>query len=311
MTPRDFHSVRAALVESNPQLRSDIRMALLEKGIREPATCRSADSFLDVAGREMLDLVVCDSGSFGGQFSPAMQRIRRNALGGNPFVVVIATTNDASVGQVQNALAGGVDDLMSKPAPAKRIVDRIDHLVKRRKPFVATQTYVGPIRANFEKTSEAVGELMEVPNTLRGKVVEKLPEARLRRQVVKAAVQLKERLAEHPLAGIERLVRRALSWQEGDGELLQRHYGDLHSLSLELSGHYRGSDLDHIADLALALAKLAKRIGRHAASGPPEIDLDLLRHLGDVVRGSMRSESGSQPVVREIATLVDRHAEAD
>jgi len=308
MTPRDFRSVKAALVEGNSQLRSDMRLALLEKGIREPTTCRTADSFFDVAGRELLDVVVCDSSSFDGQFAPALQSIRRNAVGGNPFVVVIATLSDASHDQVQSALDGGVDDLLRKPAPAKRIVDRIDSLVKARKPFIATRNYVGPTRANLAPAGDDVGEVFEVPNTLRSKVVDKIDEAKLRRQVTKAAAALKERVAEHPLAGIDRLIRRTLARHGGNDPDVPGHFANLHALSLEMSGHYRDETHRHIANLALALSKLADRIAQHSPTGPRPVELDLLRHLGAVVRQTMVSESGAEAIVEQIAAIVDRYA---
>ena len=39
-----------------------------------------------------------------------------------------------------------------------------------------------------------------------------------------------------------------------------RDFTTLEALSLEISGHYRSSDESHIADLALALSKLAGRV---------------------------------------------------
>src|SRR5579871_2695448 len=174
LTPHDFRTVRAAIVERNSSVRSEMRAALLDKGIREPATCKTADAFLDLAAREVLDLVVCDSSAFGGEFSPEMQRIRRSAEGGNPFVVVIATVNEATLGQVQNVLSGGVDDLVRRPIAAKKVVDRIDYLVRNRKPFIATQGYVGPTRGKQAQAGDGGGVLVEVPNTLRSKVVDKV-----------------------------------------------------------------------------------------------------------------------------------------
>ncbi len=306
MTPRDFRSVRAALVEGNAHLRSDLRLALLEKGIREPTTCRNADSFLDVAGRELLDLVVCDSGTFNGEFAPTLQRIRRNAMGGNPFVVVIATLSDSSEGEVQSALDGGVDDLLRKPAPAKRVVDRIDALVKARRPFIAMRNYVGPTRGNFAGSD--VGELIDVPNTLRGKVVDKADEKALRRQVTRAAAVLKDRVAEHPLAGLERLLSGALAGQERARPDPRRQFAHLQALSREISGHYRDADVRHIANLALALAKLADRIAQRPSPALDRVEIDLLRHLRVVVRRTMGSEQRAATIVDEIAVMIDRYA---
>jgi DNA-binding response OmpR family regulator len=308
MSPRDFRSVRAALVESDAQARSDMRIALLEKGIREPASCKTADSLLDVAAREFLDLVVCDSQAFEGEFAPTMQQIRRNAVGGNPFVVVIATLSDTSHDHVQSALDSGVDDLVRKPASAMRVVGRIDALVKGRRPFIATRNYVGPTRATLVQAGSEVSELIEVPNTLRAKVVDKHDEKRLRRIVSKAAVALKEKMAEHPLAGIDRLIDRALAWHGASDSDQRRQFGNLHALSFEISSHYHSAAYTHIAKLALALSKLADKIAQQSSASPSQVEVSLLRHLGVVVKRTMESEHGASSVVEEIAIMVDRFA---
>ncbi len=307
-TPRDFRSVRATVVEGNSHLRSDMRLALLEKGIREPTTHRSVDSFMEQAGRDMLDLVVCDTDTFEGGFVPALQRIRQNALGGNPFAVVIATVGDASLDSVQTALNGGVDDLMKKPAAAKTVVDRIDHLVRERKPFIATRHYVGPSRTALLGGAAEDGELIAVPNTLRARVVHKATDTDVKRAVAQAAIDLKEKISEHPLAAIERLIRRAAIIR-GAGEVeLIRHFADLQALSIEMSGHYRSAGFPHIADLAKALAKLARRIGQQQPPEPTQTDRDLLNQLGTVIKGAMGSAEGSKATIQEIAAMVDRYA---
>ncbi len=307
-TPHDFRSVRAAILEGNSQLRSDMRLALLEKGIGEPTTHRTVESFLDHAGQEMLDLVVCAADSFDGQFTETMQNIRHNACGGNPFVVVIATVADASLGQVQNVLDGGVDDVMRKPAQAKAVVDRIDALVKTRKPFIATRNYVGPSRTNLSGADVHDEELIAVPNTLRSRVIDKANDAMVRRAVAQAAAKIKAKIDEHPLAGIERLIRRAVTADGEDEATLQRHFTALHALSQEMSRHYRGAGHDHIANLAAALAKLSRRIARQQPPEPTQTDLDLLNQLTVVVRGAMTSEAGAKATIQEIAAMVDRYA---
>jgi DNA-binding response OmpR family regulator len=311
LTRRDFREVRTVLVDKNPGLRSDMRSALVEKGIREPITCKNVESFLDVAGKEVLDLIVCDASTFGPEFSAAMQRIRRNALGGNPFVVVIATLQDASLAQVQNALNGGVDDLMRRPAPSKRIVDRIDYLVKDRKPFVTTSGYVGPTRRSFVRPDDEDSELLRVPNTLRSKVVDKVPDAKLKMAIQTAVIGLAEKMNQNPLSGIDRLIHRALSWEGGSGEELRRDFTYLYKLALEMSNHYRGTAFDHIADLAMALANLSRRIAEQAPTGLRQIDLDLLSNLGAVIRSSIAVEEQSDAVIHEIASTVGRYVVKD
>jgi hypothetical protein len=75
-----------------------------------------------------------------------------------------------------------------------------------------------------------------------------------------------------------------------------------------MSGFYRGTAFNHIADLAMALANLAKRVVGHEPPGLRQIELDLLRNLGVVVRNAMAAEDDSKTVVREIAAMVSRYS---
>jgi len=306
-TRRDFRRVRAAVVDTSPHLRSEMRSALYDKGIPEPIVCKGMDPFLEVAGQEMLDLVVCDASAFGSDFAVAMQRIRKNAIGGNPFVVVIATLQDASMGTVQGALNGGVDDILRRPAPSKKVIDRLDLVMKNRKPFVTTRGYVGPTRRSFVRSDET-SEFIEVPNTLRAKVVDKLPDAQLQRAIEEAVVEVGKKVTEHPLAGIDRLIQRTLAWQGGDEDEMRRDLAHLIALSVEMSEHYRGTALNHIADLAIALANLARRIAEQGPAALRTIDLQLLRSLGAVIRNAIAAEDESGEAVQEIATMVQHYS---
>ena len=309
MTKRsDFRRVRAAVVDNSSHLRSEMRAALYDKGIPEPIVCKGMDPFLEVARQEMLDLVVCDAGSFGSEFTDAMQHIRQNAMGGNPFVVVIATLHEPSMAQVQGALNGGVDDLLRRPAPSKKIIDRIDLLMKDRKPFVTTRGYVGPTRRSFMRTEDE-GEFIEVPNTLRAKVVDKIPDAQLVRSIQMAVEEVAKKINEHPLAGIDRLIQRTLAWQAGgDEDEMRNDLAHLAALSTEMSDHYRNTPLNHIADLAQALSNLVRRIAEQG--GPAalrQIDLELLRSLGGVIRNAIAAEDESSAAVHEIASMVQTY----
>jgi len=306
-TRRDFRRVRAAVVDTSAHLRSEMRAALYDKGIPEPIVCKGMDPFLEVAKQEMLDLVVCEASAFGSDFGAAMQRIRQNAMGGNPFVVVIATLQDASIGQVQGALNGGVDDILRRPAPSKKVIDRIDLLMRDRKPFVTTRGYVGPTRRSFVRTDDEKSEFIEVPNTLRGKVVDKVPDAKLARAIERAVVEVSKKVTEHPLAGIDRLIQRTLAWHGGNEDDMRRDLAHLIALSMEMADHYRNSPLHHIADLALALSNLVKRIAEQGPAALRAIDLQLLRSLGLVIRNAIAAEDESGATVQEIATMVDSY----
>lgn len=314
MKSSDFNQVRVVLVEGNAALRSDLRAALIAKGMRDIISCRSLKSFLDVAKQECLDLVLCDSESLGAEFTDALQRIRRNDVGGNPFVVVVATVYDANVNRVHAVLNGGVDDLLVKPVRVNKVVDRIDHLVKERKPFVVTDNYIGPTRRivagmRAQRDDESY---LRVPNTLRSKVVDKMNQERVRELIDQTVVDLNAKVMQHPIGRIEQLIQRILVRGLGDvgGDAVFRDFEELAKVSHELYRRYAGSSYAHIADLALALVNLSKRVAEQSAGGLTQVELNLLGNLGEAIRRAVAAESRSVGVTQEIAATVQRFADS-
>jgi response regulator RpfG family c-di-GMP phosphodiesterase len=312
MKSSDFNQVRVVLVENNQALRGDLRAALIAKGVRDIIACKSLKSFLDVAKQECLDLVVCESEALGAEFTDALQRIRRNDMeGGNPFVVVIATVHDASLNRVQAVLNGGVDDLLLKPVRVNRVVDRIDHLVRERKPFVVTNNYVGPTRRANIRSQRDDKTYLRVPNTLRSKVVDKVTQDRVRQMIERTVLDLKAKVILHPIARIDRLIQRVLAYGDGParGDELRRDCIELTNASVEMHRQYAGSAFSHIADLAMALANLARRIADQGGAGLTQVELDLLANLGEVIRRSVAAETRSADVGHDVVAPVQAYAD--
>jgi response regulator RpfG family c-di-GMP phosphodiesterase len=316
MAKSDFFEVRAALVDDNQAQRGDLRAALASKGILNPIVCRDADAFVEVVGNETLDVIVCDSNTLGDDFAGTVQRIRRNDMGGNPFAMVIATLHDASMDGVRTAMDSGVDHLLLKPVPVTQIMDRIDHLIWERQPFVVTNGYVGPSRRSRKRANDNKDIVVNVPNTLRGKVVEKMGSERVLRMIEGAVATLEEKMERHPLLGIDKLVQRTISYsQSGFGaEGLKRDFAFLKEIGVELSQRYRGTAYAHIAELAIALAQLAERIASKQPDELRAVDLAPLSNLGEIIRRAVSAEErdGEQVLDRMPGVVAnDRRSERD
>ena len=70
---------------------------------------------------------------------------------------------------MQSIIDSGADDLISRPMSAKQISERIGGLVRFRKPFIVTGSYIGPERRTIVRGLTA-GSHMVVPNSLQAKV---------------------------------------------------------------------------------------------------------------------------------------------
>jgi hypothetical protein len=225
-------------------------------------------------------------------------------MGGNPFAMVIATVHDASMDGVRAAMDSGVDHLVLKPTPVMRILDRIDHLMWERQPFVVTKGYVGPTRRSRKRADDDKQIVLKVPNTLHGKVVDKMGPDRLRRMVDQAVLSLEEKMEQYPLLGIDRLVQRTVAYSQGHGhvEELRRDFAFLMDIGVELSQRYRGTAFAHIAELAVALAKLAGRIATKSPDELRAVDLAPLSNLGEIIRRAVSAEERMGDESSEFAT---------
>ena len=111
------------------------------------------------------DLAIFDIDMPGGDAIDLAASLRRGDVGAAPFMPLILTTRQAERAPIERAMSAGADDVVLKPFTAGAIVKRIKRLSSGRKPFVAANGYVGPVRAGMD--AETTGETFVPPNALR------------------------------------------------------------------------------------------------------------------------------------------------
>jgi DNA-binding response OmpR family regulator len=300
-----FRDVRAVLCETNPALRSGLQAAMFGMGLRGVILCKDTDSLSETLQEELIDLIVCDVELPGLDFCEMAQRIRHRDCGRNPFALIISTVSDASVTEVRRAINAGVDRVVRKPMPMNVVVSHIDALAKNRKPFVATEKYIGPTRRMGLRADESKNDLIRVPNTLRSKIFEKADSARVQKLVDEGWVRIQDQKACSSSAAIVKAINRILAYYDagkGTIDALRNDLDRLVALSEELFLRYRGS-ADHIAELAASLKGVALRI-----AGEPQkrqkVHLQLLAKLGEVIRRSEIAKDQSIQVIQQIAETI-------
>jgi len=78
-------------------------------------------------------------------------RLVRNASDSrNPFLPIIMMTGFADRPRVEEARDSGVTELIVKPVTARAIIDRLNAVVYRPRPFVRTADYFGPRRRGID-----------------------------------------------------------------------------------------------------------------------------------------------------------------
>lgn len=162
---------RAQILLGDPdgQTAGAARATLRRQGASTVVWRRGLQAVEDALNEEDFDLALIDLGLQGGDVLNLVRRVRHGEIGANPFICLIVSCWSPSQNGVKLALEAGADDLVVKPVGALAIATRINRLTKTRKPYVAADGYIGPIRASM-KGALAAAAPFEPPNTLKARV---------------------------------------------------------------------------------------------------------------------------------------------
>ena len=139
-------AVRVLLVDDNQHMRSIVATVLAGVGVQHLRECCDGAEGLDALRQWPADMAIVDF-----QMSPIdgveFTRLVRNATDSpNPFLPIIMLTGHAARARVEEARDAGVTEFVVKPVTARAILDRINAVIQRPRPFVRTVDYFGPDR---------------------------------------------------------------------------------------------------------------------------------------------------------------------
>ncbi|MFP6747258.1 MAG: hypothetical protein VCD66_06670 [Alphaproteobacteria bacterium] len=116
-----------------------------------------------------VDLIILDLGGEDCGALGLVGDVRGRRLGLDPFVPILLTTWDAKLKALRPVMSSGADDVLLFPFSTAQMGQRIEALVRHRKPFVISEDYFGPDRrgtTELEKDTTSI----TVPNALRARV---------------------------------------------------------------------------------------------------------------------------------------------
>jgi DNA-binding response OmpR family regulator len=304
-----YRSVRLVLGDSDREFNKTLTTALFPFGLRDIALCADGAQ-LRKAIAMTVDVVVCDIDLPGIDFRAFVQDVRHERLGGNPFIVLIATTKPTDERAVARVLESGVDDVIVKPADAATLVKRIGAFARGRKPFVVSSGYIGPSRRAGRRDDGSDDDaLVEVPNTLRAKVAHRQNPDDVARQVQAGRANLTARQAQGGVRVLARVTRKLVQLQQ-DTALVEQSRRSLRLLAnkaTEVTMTYRNSPAARfLVPIAERIARLAFRAENSVR--PSTVEIDLLAKLSDAaqIAAVAPAPSASEPVP-EIIAIVDTY----
>jgi DNA-binding NarL/FixJ family response regulator len=125
---------------------------------------------LDLEALAGFDLIIANIDDDDQSAAELLRNLRTGTIAGNPFIPAIITCNSSVVATVKAAVNAGADAVVLKPYSLKQIMEPIEALVDRRRPFVVTSDYVGPERRTGSREGQVIDQL-DVPNRLAARVL--------------------------------------------------------------------------------------------------------------------------------------------
>ena len=253
--------VRVIIAETNPVVRSGLQAGLFGHGIRDVIVCKDAEQLRDALSREVIDLVICDVALPGSPFVWLAQEMRQYKTGRNPFALLVATLNEASAEEVNAGISGGADAMVKKPFPISAITERLQPMMQARRPFIATNDYVGPNRRKSKRPQERPLKAIDAPITLQEKAQGRVNPEHLQKVVDQGWAKLEKARAMNQMETLIGVIDRVLAFYDGHGTI-DSHRRDLErlvSLSQQAAGNLRASSGTQTSTLPEIVKLIAKR----------------------------------------------------
>ena len=306
-----YERLRVALGDSSTQIASTIKESLHERGIGEVVLCDSTERLYNALDREIVDLLLYDYHMLGSDFVEVMQRIRRKEVGKNPFLTIVATIRDSKAETVQRLISAGVDDLIRMPISIDRVFESIGNSARRRRPFVVTYEYTGPMRP-VAKSNKVVEKGIKVPNTLTSRAFDGVDEEAVRVLVEKAVADMVGQQLKTCGVEIDTLAKRvADSYASIDGSdrniAMRGNLGRMAVAAQNLKNRASGTPAAKVSDLAATLIPITQRI-LEAPTGRAAVEVQLLSQLAAAVRCALSIEPDADPALQEITDTVGNFA---
>lgn len=141
-----FEGVRVLLVDDNQHMRAIVLTVLGALNIRLIKETRDGSEALETLRKWQADMAIVDFQMFpmdGVEFT----RIVRNAPNSvNPYLPIIMMTGHSEKSRVTEARDAGVTEFLVKPLTPRAVIDRINAVIYKPRPFVRTPDYFGPDR---------------------------------------------------------------------------------------------------------------------------------------------------------------------
>ncbi|MCW9036124.1 MAG: response regulator [Rhodospirillales bacterium] len=303
MAEYDFEKVRLAIGDPNRDLRAALVAILQQHGFHNVLHSANMKVIREAVEADKVDLLVCDAGLEGGNFSQMVSDIRHNRMGVNPFIVIIGLLENPTKELVHQVAGAGADDMLLKPISAGKVAERIMILTKSRKEFVVTTDYVGPDRRSGHRPGTQKIETIAVPNPVAVRATGgSLDE--MEAEIQKTLSSINEQKVERHAFQIEYLVKQIVPLYQGPPDkavlpLIKR----LIDVSKDFGQRLKSTQYAHVGELCQSVNDVAVRVAKKPQA-PSKKDIDLLPQLSKAIQKAFTMDVKDTQAVQDISETV-------
>ena len=150
-----LEALQVLLVDDNQHMRTIAAAILKSAGIRRIHEVDDGAEALKALGQLPVDLAIVDFNMFPLDGVEFTRMVRNSPDSANPYLPIIMMTGHSERKRVQEARDAGVTEFVVKPITAKAMLDRIQAVILRPRPFVKCDGYFGPDRRRMQKPDYA------------------------------------------------------------------------------------------------------------------------------------------------------------
>ena len=138
--------MRVLLVDDNQHMRSIVSAVLAGVGVEQVRECWDGAEALDALRQWPADVAIVDFHMTPVDGVEFTRLVRQAADSPNPFLSIIMLTGYAERTRVMEARDAGVTEFVVKPVTARAVLDRLNNVIFRPRPFIRAEDYFGPDR---------------------------------------------------------------------------------------------------------------------------------------------------------------------
>jgi len=150
-----LEALRVLLIDDNHHMRAIVGTILKGLGVRHLREASDGADGLQVLREWPADLAIVDF-----RMEPldgaTFTRMVRNARDSkNPYLPIIMMTGFADRSRVFEARDAGITEIIAKPLTARAIIEKIETVILKPRPFVRTEDYFGPLRRGIDDVAQS------------------------------------------------------------------------------------------------------------------------------------------------------------